>query len=266
MAVDMTGLLADLSAETAEVVSMVAPLEETRWLTPTPSAGWDVKDQVSHLAYFDETARLSATDPDAFRAGAAELVALGDDFTGHVARAHHHRSGAELLAWFEQARRDLLDAFGALDPGTKLPWYGPPMSAASSVTARLMETWAHGQDVADAVGVVRQPTARLRHVAHIGVSTIGWSFTLHGLEPPSTPVHVSLTAPDGSTWSWGPPDSADTVLAPALDFCLLVTQRRHRADLDVRTTGPVAARYVELAQAFAGPPGNGREPGLAVTP
>jgi uncharacterized protein (TIGR03084 family) len=264
MAVDMAGLIADLSAETDDLVSIVATLEEGAWLTPTPSAGWDIKDQVSHLAYFDETARLSATDPEAFRAGAAELVALGDDFTGHVARSHHGRPAADLLAWFEQARHDLLGTYGALAPATKLPWYGPPLSAASAVTARLMETWAHGQDVADALGVVRRPTARLRHVAHIGVSTIGWSFTVHGLEPPSTPVHVSLTAPDGSTWAWGPPDAADQVLAPALDFCLLVTQRRHRADLDVTTTGPVAARYVELAQAFAGPPGNGRQPGLAV--
>jgi uncharacterized protein (TIGR03084 family) len=264
MAVDMAGLIADLSAETDDLVSIVATLEEGAWLTPTPSAGWDIKDQVSHLAYFDETARLSATDPEAFRAGAAELVALGDDFTGHVARSHHGRPAADLLAWFEQARHDLLGTYGALAPATKLPWYGPPLSAASAVTARLMETWAHGQDVADALGVVRRPTARLRHVAHIGVSTIGWSFTVHGLEPPSTPVHVSLTAPDGSTWAWGPPDAADQVLAPALDFCLLVTQRRHRADLDVTTTGPVAARYVELAQAFAGPPGKGRQPGLAV--
>jgi len=127
-----------------------------------------------------------------------------------------------------------------------------------------METWAHGQDVADALAVVREPTGRLRHVAHLGVSTIGWSFRLHGLEPPSSPLHVSLEAPDGSTWTWGPADAVDRVSAPALDFCLLVTQRRHRADLDVTTSGPVAAQYVELAQVFAGPPGNGREPGMPV--
>ncbi|MEP7091738.1 MAG: TIGR03084 family metal-binding protein, partial [Nocardioidaceae bacterium] len=219
---------------------------------------WDVKDQVSHLAFFDETATLSAVDPDAFLRAAEDLVELGEDFTEHVARLHHHDPGPQLLAWFTDARRTLLSTFAALDAATTLPWFGPPMSAASSVTARLMETWAHGQDVADALGVVREPTHRLRHVAHIGVSTIGWSFRLRGLEPPTTAVRVELVAPDGSSWTWGPEDATERVTGTAEDFCLLVTQRRHRDDLRLRTGGPTMAGYLEVAQAFAGPPGPGR--------
>jgi len=150
--------------------------------------------------------------------------------------------------------------FAALDAGTTLPWYGPPMSAASSVTARLMETWAHGQDVVDAVGAIREPTSRLRNVAHLGVATYGWSHRVHGQEPPTTPVRVELTAPDGAQWTWGPADAADRVTGSALNFCLLVTQRRHRADLALVANGPVADRWLDVAQAFAGPPGSGREP------
>jgi uncharacterized protein (TIGR03084 family) len=260
MAVDMAGLIADLSAETDDLVSIVATLEEGAWLTPTPSAGWDIKDQVSHLAYFDETARLSATDPEAFRAGAAELVALGDDFTGHVARSHHGRPAADLLAWFEQARHDLLGTYGALAPATKLPWYGPPLSAASAVTARLMETWAHGQDVVDTLGLVRRPTARLRHVAHLGVRTFGWSFRVHDRPVPDAPLRVELTGPDGDAWTWGPEDAADRVSGPAEDFCLVVTQRRNRADTALTATGPVANAWLDVAQAYAGSQGRGRAP------
>jgi uncharacterized protein (TIGR03084 family) len=265
MATDLPALLADLTAETNDLVSLLAPLDEAGWQTPTPALGWNVKDQVSHLAYFDQTATLSATDGTAFVAQAQELTARGDDFTEHVAQMHHHDLGADLLAWFGQARQSFLDTFSRLEPGTKLPWYGPPMSAASSVTARLMETWAHGQDVADALGIARTPTARLRHVAHLGVSTVGWSFMVRGLEPPTSPLRVVLDAPDGSTWTWGPADAADRVVAPALDFCLLVTQRRNLADLYVTATGATAARYVAVAQAFAGPPGPGRVPLVEAT-
>jgi hypothetical protein len=110
----------------------------------------------------------------------------------------------ELLAWFDGARARLVATFRGLDPGLRVPWFGPPMSAASALTARIMETWAHGQDVADALGAVREPTARLRHVAHIGVGARAYSYAAHGRAVPDAPVRVELTAPDGSTWTWGP--------------------------------------------------------------
>jgi len=142
--------------------------------------------------------------------------------------------------------------------GRKLPWFGPPMSAASMATARLMETWAHGLDVADALGVRRQPTARLRSIAHIGVRTRDLAFTVHGLTPPSDPLRVELAAPDGSTWAWGPEEATQRVTGVAEDFCMLVTQRRPPATLDVVTDGADATRWLTIAQAFAGPPGPGR--------
>ncbi|GAA4328175.1 TIGR03084 family metal-binding protein [Klenkia terrae] len=260
MAADMAALTAALAAEVADLVRVLVDLPDDAWSTATPAAGWSVADQVVHLAHFDETATAAAVDPDRFRAEAAALMAHGDDFTEVVARANRGRSPADLLGWLRSARAEYLRVFAALEPGTTLPWYGPPMSAASSVTARLMETWAHGQDVVDAVGARREPTSRLRNVAHLGVATRGWSSRVHGEEPSSVPVRVELTAPDGTVWTWGPDDAADRVTGPALDFCLLVTQRRHRADLDLTATGPVADHWLDLAQAFAGPPGPGRAP------
>jgi uncharacterized protein (TIGR03084 family) len=260
MAVDMGALTADLAAESAVLYEVLSVLAETDWRRDTPAAGWTVRDQVTHLAYFDETATLSATDPDRFRAEAGQLTAEGSDFPDRVAERFRDRSGAEVFAWLQRARREYLTVFGALDPATALPWYGPPMSAASSVTARLMETWAHGQDVFDALGLVRRPTARLRHVAHLGVRTLGWSFGLRGRPVPETPVRVELEGPGGELWTWGPDDAGDRVTGSALDFCLLVTQRRHRSATTLVAQGPVADAWLDLAQAFAGAPGPGRPP------
>jgi uncharacterized protein (TIGR03084 family) len=148
--------------------------------------------------------------------------------------------------------------FAGLDGAKRVPWYGPPMSVTSSLTARLMETWAHGQDVADALGVELEPTSRLRHVAHIGVRTMGFSSTRTAS---LGAVRVELTAPDSDdVWTWGDAEAANRVTGPALDFCLVVTQRRHRDDTALETTGAVADEWLSIAQAYAGEPGPGRPP------
>jgi uncharacterized protein (TIGR03084 family) len=251
-------LTADLAAESAELYEVLSLLAGADWDRPTPADGWSVRDQVAHLAHFDRMATLSATDPERFRAEADADQAGGPDFPDRIAARYRSMAGAEAFGWLQRARREYLDTFAALDPGTTLPWYGPDMSAASSVTARLMETWAHGQDVADTLGVVRRPTLRLRHVAHLGVRTLGWSFRLRGLPVPDVPVRVELTGPDGAPWTWGPDDAADRVTGPAEDFCLLVVQRRHRSETALTASGPVADAWLDLAQAYAGAPGPGR--------
>jgi uncharacterized protein (TIGR03084 family) len=261
MPVDMTTLADDVAAETTELRLMIAGLDESGWRQDTPAAGWTVADQVGHLAYFDDAAITSATDPDEF---AAELErAVADDATSADAIVDRYRvlPPAELLVWFDESRARLLDVFRSLDPSVRLPWFGPPMSAASALTARLMETWAHGQDIADALGVVRQPTDRLKHVAHIGVGARAFSFAARGRSVPDAPVRVELAAPGGETWTWGPTDADDRVSGPALDFCLVVTQRRHLDDTALRIEGPAATEWMSIAQAFAGPPGPGRRPG-----
>ena len=258
MPVDMTALAADLAAESAVTRALVAGLDETGWQTPTPAAGWTIKDQVSHLAFFDEVAVTSAVRPDEFRAEiAGGLDRLDPDL---IAARYRVRTGADLLSWFDGARAELLDTFAVIDPQQRLPWFGPPMSAASSLTARLMETWAHTQDIADALGVTREPTSRLRHVAHIGVGARAFSYAARGQVMPGIPVRVELTAPDGAAWTWGPADAQDRVSGTALDFCLLVTQRRHRDDLALAVDGAAAQQWMAIAQAFAGPPGPGRTP------
>ena len=261
MPADLPALLADLAAETEDLRAILDSLAEPDWQLPTPAPGWAIADQVSHLAYFDEVAVISATAADAFGALLDSANAAGGVSPDAIAVQYRDRAGAQLLGWFGQTRRDLLRAFAGLDPAARVPWFGPPMSVASSLTARLMETWAHGQDIADTLGVQRVPTARLRHVAHIGVGARAFSYAAHSLRPPDTPVRVELTGPSGETWTWGPDDAADRVTGPALDFCLLVTQRRHPDDTAVTAIGKGAGQWLSIAQSFAGPPGPGRQPG-----
>jgi uncharacterized protein (TIGR03084 family) len=260
MPADMAALVSALTAETAATRDLVGGLDEAGWRTPTPAAGWDIADQIGHLAYFDEAAVCSAVRPGEFQAKLAAAQAAGAIDPDAVAARFRDLSGAQMLAWFDAARAELLGTFAGLDPRARLPWFGPAMSAASALTARLMETWAHTQDIADALGVSREPTERLRHVAHIGVGARAFSYAVRGKTQPPDPVRVELTAPDGAMWTWGPADAADQVTGPVLDFCLLVTQRRHQDDLALTIHGPAATEWMAIAQAFAGAPGPGRPP------
>ncbi|QYN33565.1 TIGR03084 family protein [Pseudonocardia sp. DSM 110487] len=262
MPVSMGMLADDLAAESDQLRRLVAGLDEAGWRRYTPAEGWTIADQVSHLAHFDAAAVRSAVEPDAFRAELERIEADGGVDPDAIAARYRRMPGIELLAWFDEERSRLVTVFSGLDPALRVPWFGTEMSAASSLTARIMETWAHGQDVADAVGVRCEPTVRLRHVAHIGVGARAFSYALHGRELPDAPVRVELVAPDGSTWSWGPQDAANRVTGPALDFALAITQRRHRTDLALEITGPHAREWMEIGQAFAGAPGTGRKPGF----
>ncbi|MFF0769196.1 TIGR03084 family metal-binding protein [Nonomuraea wenchangensis] len=251
----MAELLDDLRAETASLERLLEPLQDDDWELPTPAAGWAVRDQVSHLAWFDEAATRAVTDPDGFTAGLSGVTSVDD-----LARQARGMTPAELREWFRAARGRSMEVFAGLDARDRVPWFGPPMSAASFVTARLMETWAHGQDVADALGVVREPTDRLRHVATIGYRARPYGFAVRGLPQPAEPVRVELVMPGGGVWTAGPADAASVVRGPMLDFCLAVTQRIHLSDTGLELVGEPARAWMEIAQAFAGPPGEGRPP------
>lgn len=257
----MQAICDDLAAETDDLLRVLRPLSDDAWDLLTPADGWTVRDSVSHLAFFDETGRLAAADPDAFVASAKELMSLADPMDPSIGRGRS-LSPAGVLEWFETARSSMTETFRGLDAKARLPWYGPAMGALSFATARLMETWAHGQDVVDAVGATRVPTDRLRHVAHIGVRARPFSYATNGKAMPDGGVKVELVGPSGDTWAWNAElDDANTVRGTALDFCLVVVQRRHPLDTALVINGPLAEDWMGIAQAFAGGPGTGRQPG-----
>ncbi|MBI4935313.1 MAG: TIGR03084 family protein [Actinobacteria bacterium] len=254
----MNPICDDLLAEHADLDAIVASLSEHDWSTATPAAGWSIRDQVSHLWFFDQRALMAITDADEFQRDMQWLFANGG--TDASVAPGRSMNGEQLLASWRADRARLIEVARTLDPSSRVPWYGPAMAARSFITARLMETWAHGQDVADALGVHRRPSARLKHVAHIGVRARPFSYAINSMTVPDESVYVRLDAPDGAIWEWGDP-SEHSVTGDALEFCLVVTQRRHVADTSLRVEGAAAAEWIGIAQAFAGEPGGGRTPG-----
>jgi uncharacterized protein (TIGR03084 family) len=257
---DARPIVEDLRAESDELDALVAWLPAQRWSDPTPAVGWTIAHQVGHLLWTDRVALTSILDEPAFAEVLGAAAADPSGFVDAGAAEQAKRAPGELLADWRNTRARLHAELVAVEPGRKLAWFGPAMSAASMATARLMETWAHSLDVADALGVARPATGRLRSIAHLGVRTRDYAFAVNGLAVPAAAFRVDLRAPDGSTWSWGPDDAAQRVTGSALDFCYLVTQRRPRASLDIEAAGDDAERWLTIAQAFAGPPGPGRAP------
>jgi uncharacterized protein (TIGR03084 family) len=257
----LAAVLEDLAAEGDQLERLVAPLAPEAWRTPTPAPGWTIAHQVAHLAWTDETAVKAATDKEAWDASVTEALDDPDGFVDAEADRGVQAAPADLLERWQVARRMLAMTLQQYPAGVKIPWYGPPMSATSMATARFMETWAHSLDVHEALGVEHEPTDRIRHVVHLGVRTRDFSFGVHRLDPPAQEFRVELIAPSGEVWAYGPEDATQSVRGSAYDFCLLVTQRRHRDDLDLVATGEDADRWLDIAQAFAGPAGGGREPG-----
>lgn len=254
----------DLGKEQESLDEIVNGLEEEQWSRLTMFSGWSVRDEITHLAFFDRAAALAATDESAFNAMRDESlngVTSSREFHDRVLAYGRTMSAVELLSWWRAERSRLLKALAPLDTRARLPWYGPSMSARSFATARMMETWAHGTDVAYALGVRRKPSGRLYHIAQLGVITMGWSYATNGMKAPNEPVRVELTSPSGDTWIWGPEDAVNRVRGDAEDFCMVVVRRRHFEDTGLSYTGPIAAQWLSIAQAFAGPPEPAPPPG-----
>jgi uncharacterized protein (TIGR03084 family) len=263
---DVNEVLDDLVAEQRALDAIVAGLTDDQWGLPTPSPRWCVTDQIGHLTFFDTTAALAIEDPDAFATHRSHLLRQwADDLAGDEYTLGEFRQlsvADQLASW--RAHRDRLEAAArTLADDSRIEWYGPSMGSKSFLTARLMEVWAHGQDICDTVGADRPPSDRIRHIAQLGVVTRGWSYVVRGEPAPDGDVRVELTAPSASVWSWGPADAPASITGAAEDFCLVTTQRRHVDDTGLVVTGEIARDWMSKAQAFAGGATDGPAPRTA---
>ena len=244
-------IVADLGAEHAALDAVVSSIDETAWGTATASPGWRIAEQIAHLAYFDSTAALALDDSEGFVAHRQTAFAeRGVDPSVAAAGL----APDELLAHWRSARAALLSAATSAEPGSRIEWYGPSMGVVSFLTARLMECWAHGVDVTDALGLDPCDSDRLRHVAHLGFITREWTYANRREEMPPAPVRVELSAPSGELWRHGPDDAAESIVGPGIDFALVTTQRRNIADTRLRVEGDAARDWMSKAQLFAGRP------------
>ena len=254
----------DFLAETESLAEILSPLDEAGFQTVTQFKDWTIDAILQHLHFFNRMALWSMEEPDRFQADYARFSEgrkAEGSMVGITDRMLEGLRGRALCdAWVETARQ-ITPRFAAADPKARVKWAGPDMSVRSSVTARLMETWAHGQAIYDVLGYQRVDGDRIRNIAHLGVATYGWTFINRGETPPEPAPYVRLTAPSGAHWEWGEPSGAERVEGPATDFCQVVAQTRNISDVELTVTGPNAGRWMALAQCFAGPPNDPPAPG-----
>jgi enediyne biosynthesis protein E11 len=258
---DSTDVFADLAAEGDSLDPIVARLDASQWSLSTPAPGWTIKHQIAHMTSTFRAAELAATDPDAF---VNVMSNGGPDFDTMIANLlspYLTTSPEDLLATWRSARDSAAKALAALDPDQTVPWVVRPISARALASAGIMELFAHGQDIADTVGVTRPATDRIGHVAWFATRNLDFGYEARGLTPPRVPFRFELVAPSGTVWEFGPSDAQQWITGPAVDFCLLATRRRHRDDLAIQATGADADRWLDIAQAYRGAPGQGRTPG-----
>ncbi len=247
----------DFLDESMVLAAILEPLNEPDFARETQFKGWTIDDVIGHLYMFNEAATIALGNGVAFDAFFAPIAAQLDTGKTLVQTQYSWLDGLAGRKLFDAWRigcTRTADNYRDAEPKSRVKWVGPDMSARSAITARQMETWAHGQEVFDVLGIKRVDTDRIRNVAHLGVTTFGWTFANRGEKVPDPAPYVKLIAPSGAIWEWNEPQPANCVKGSATEFCQVVTQVRNIADTSLSTTGPAAIRWMRLAQCFAGPP------------
>lgn len=254
---------ADFVDESESLAAVLSGLAPNDWGRSTQFKGWTIDDILVHLHFWNRAADLALTDPDGF---ATKLNEIPEPGIGPGLRAYEQADiverGPDLLAAWRVLYRDMGERWAVLDPKRRVKWAGPDMSVRSSMTARQMETWAHGQAIFDLLGIKRVEHDRIRNVVVLGVNAFGWSFKVHGRDVPETMPFLNLTAPSGAVWTFGDAGLQDRISGSAVEFAQVVTQTRNVADTHLVVEGPVARSWMAEAQCFAGPPETPPAPGM----
>ncbi len=261
---ELPAVIEDLTAEAAQIDALVAELSPAEWARDTPAVGWTVAHQVAHLSFVFRLAGTAASDAEAFAAMTAKAAEDFDGAVNAVLTTYPLDDPERLLARWRADRDFAIDALAAAPADRPLPWLVRPIPPGVLACAGMMEVFAHGQDIADALGVTPERTDRIGNVAGFAVLTWEFGYQSRGLVPPETEFRYELTSPSGQKWEFGPADAEQRITGEATDFCLLVTRRRHRDDLAVRGFGSDADHWLDIAQAYRGPAGEGRRPGQFV--
>ena len=252
----------DFLEETRVLDGLLSGFTATDWDRPTRFKGWTGNDILVHLHFWNRMVDLSLRDADGFAtsaSGIAEAMPLGG--LRPIENARIAERGAALRAVWRETAEDIATRWRDVDPKRRLPWMGPDMSARSSMTARQMETWAHGQALFDLLGQDRPEGDRIKNIVILGINAFGWSHKVNGLDVPDQVPQLHLSAPSGAAWVFGDAVASDRIDGTAVEFAQVVTQTRNIADTALRVTGPVATRWMETAQCFAGPPQSPPPPG-----
>jgi uncharacterized protein (TIGR03084 family) len=247
----------DYRDECDALYALLTDIGAAQWSQPTQFKQWTLNDVLGHLHMFDYAARLTLEGPHAFPAfwdSLSRARAAGHSMVEYTRIWLRGCEGAELLARWHDFSHEVADSYLHLDPAQRVKWAGPDMSVRSCISARQMETWAHGQAAFDMLGRVRAEHDRIRNIAIMGINTFGWTFANRGRAVPAAKPYVRLSSPSGAVWEWHSPEERNRIEGSAVEFCQVVTQTRNIADTALRVSGELAYEWMSMAQCFAGPP------------
>ena len=255
----------DFRAESEALYQLLRPVDPADFDEPTQFKDWTINAVLQHLYMWNVNAGLQILDETQLMENMKGVMKHPGGMRGFEAEYFSGLSGKDLLeAWYADMNQTA-DVFADADPKARLKWAGPDMSARSSITARLMETWAHGQEVYDHLGVVRKNEDRIQNIVVLGVNTFSWTYKTRGESPPGDMPYLELTAPSGAIWTYGEPSDEERIDGLAEEFCQVVTQCRNIADTALKVTGEVATDWMSKAQCFAGAPETPPPPGTRKT-
>jgi uncharacterized protein (TIGR03084 family) len=241
----------DLAAEEERLEGILEGLTQEQWLAGSGAPGWSVADVVLHLAQSEEAVVASATGDGSGYGGALGgglRTGSVDATMEELVRAERAAPGVVFDRW-RSARREALEALRAADPQRPLPWVTASLKPRTLATTRLTEHWAHGLDVTAPSGTPYPDTDRLRHVAWLAHTTLGYAFTIAGQGPHE--VFCELTGPDGATWRFGPEGAGSTITGSLGEFCRVGVRRLAPEDSGLVATGPHAATALRLLRTYA---------------
>ena len=234
----------------------------------TQFKSWTINDVLYHLHVWNIAALLSLKNENEFKEfmqNFMEAIKSGNSAREYEKILSDNTEGLDLLNLWKETYEKISNEFAKSDPKKRVKWAGPDMSVRSSITARHMETWAHGQEIFDQLGFERIDTDRIKNIVVIGVNTFGWTYINRNLSIPEKMPKLSLLSPSNELWEWNEDNEEDMISGSATEFSQVVTQVRNFNDTSLKVSGKIANEWMSIAQCFAGPPENPPEKGTRFT-
>lgn len=244
-----------LQHQVAELEQLIDGLDNDALAAESACPGWSIADVLIHLAQTNQAATASVNGnfgdltSEWLGSESSDNTTVDADVAAAVAAAAD-TTGAEAATWWKQSADEMVAAFAAADPASRVQWVAGDMAARTLCTTRIAETWIHTTDIAHGLGVQVTPTDRLWHIARLVHRTIPYSF-MRDNEPAPGAVRFELTAPDGSDWVFGSDDAPTVITGSAYELCMVAGQRGDAADTSLSSSGPDGPGVLRLMRTFA---------------
>lgn len=242
----MREILSDLVAEQQFLDQSLQRIPIKNWDKVTPAKPWTVRDTISHLADFAELAADALDGGDRVKEWqtSTDLDALRNRA---IAKGRGMRP-QDVIEWWRGGRAKVIEPLSHMSEEDRVEWIEGTMSAKTFATFRLMETWAHGLDIYDALSIEVEDTTRIRHVCWLGWKTLPYAFKAAGLD--YAPVRVEVIGPGYAKWVYGADDAENVIKGSASDWARIVVRRVPPGKTRLKLTGELAETALEVAQAY----------------